>query len=220
MTTPRDYAPVLDRLIRREVTTEVVVPAATAYTYDEVFTGGGVTHLSDGTWIRNSDTELTIALEDSSGGLSFPDDLVTPFPGAEVSWDGATPTILIITDIEILLSGFTFVPLSLKLTFDGTLPAAGTALILMLPSAGTQTVIRTATVNVWAARRDYRGRDFLRVSETGSLITITSTRFIVRAEGPAWATGDIFTDDKGETQTVQGVGEIGRGRWLELLTQG
>ena len=73
-------------------------------------------------------------------------------------------------------------------------------------------------VKVWAARRDYRGRDFLRGSETGSLITITSTRFVVRAEGPAWATGDIFTDDKGETQTVQGIGEIGRGRWLELLT--
>ena len=74
-------------------------------------------------------------------------------------------------------------------------------------------------VKVWAARRDYRGRDFLRGSETGSLIGITSTRFIVRAEGPAWAIGDTFTDDKGATQRVEGVGEIGRGRWLELLTQ-
>ena len=220
MTTRRDYAPVLDRLIRREVTTEVVVPAATAYTYDEVFTGGGVTHLSDGTWIRNSDTELTIALEDSSGGLSFPDDLVTPFPGVEVSWDGATPTILIITDIEILLSGFTFVPLSLKLTFDGPLPAAGTALTLMVSTAGTQTVTQTTTVNVWAARRDYRGRDFLSASDIGRF-PVTSTRFIVRAEGPAWVIGDIFTDDKGESQEVQGIGEVaGRGRYLELLTAG
>ena len=77
------------------------------------------------------------------------------------------------------------------------------------------------TVKVWAARRDYRGRDFLRVAESiGSLITIASTRFIVRAEGPAWATGDTFTDDTGATQTVQGIGELaGRGRWLELLTQ-
>ena len=73
---------------------------------------------------------------------------------------------------------------------------------------------------VWAARRDFRGRDFLRVSETDNLIGITSTRFIVRAEGPAWAIGDTFTDDKGAAQTVQGVGEVGgRGRWLELLTQ-
>ena len=74
-------------------------------------------------------------------------------------------------------------------------------------------------VKVWAARRDYRGRDFLQARDAG-LFAITSTRFIVRAEGPAWDTGDIFTDDQGVTQTVQGVGEIGRGRWLELLTQG
>ena len=73
------------------------------------------------------------------------------------------------------------------------------------------------TVKVWAARRDYRGRDFLRVSETENLIGITSTRFIVRAEGPAWAIGNTFTDDKDVTQTVQGIGEIGRGRGL--LTQ-
>ena len=74
-------------------------------------------------------------------------------------------------------------------------------------------------VKVWTARRDYLGRDFLRVSDTDSLIGITSTRFIVRAEGPAWAIGDTFTDDKGAVQTVQGIGEIGRGRWLELSTQ-
>ena len=110
-------------------------------------------------------------------------------------------------------------PLGLMLTFDGPLPAAGTALTIKVQSGGTQTVVQTTTRQTWAARRDYRGRDFLRVSETESLIGITSTRFIVRAEGPAWAIGDTFVDDKGATQTVQGVGEIGRGRWLELLTQ-
>ena len=77
----------------------------------------------------------------------------------------------------------------------------------------------TTEVKVWAARRDYRGRDFLSVRDIG-LFAITSTRFIVRAEGPAWAIQDVFTDDKGERQVVQGIGEIGRGRWLELLTQG
>ena len=75
-------------------------------------------------------------------------------------------------------------------------------------------------VKVWAARRDYTGRDFLQVSDQGGIIGITSTRFIVRAGGPAWDIGEVFTDDKGATQTVQGVGEVGgRGRWLELLTQ-
>ena len=76
-------------------------------------------------------------------------------------------------------------------------------------------------VKVWAARRDYRGRDFLEVSSgSGGLIGITSTRFVVRSEGLPWDIGDTFTDDKGATQIVEGVGELGgRGRWLELLTQ-
>ena len=73
-------------------------------------------------------------------------------------------------------------------------------------------------LKVWAARRDYRGRDFLSASDIGRF-PVTSTRFIVRAEGPAWVIGDFFTDDMGETQEVQGIGEIGRGRWLELRTQ-
>ena len=218
MTTRRDYAPVLDRLIQREVTTEVVVPATTAYAYDALETMSGE-RIDDGEWRRESDTVLAIGLNDSNG-LEFPDDLTLPANGVEVSWDGAAATILNLTGRETLLDLISSVPVGIRLTFDGTLPAAGTALILMLPSAGTQTVIRTTERPEWAQRRDYRGRDFLRVSETDSFITITSTRFIVRHEGPPWATGDVFTDDKGETQTVQGVGEIGRGRYLELLTQG
>ena len=214
MTTGRDYAPVLDRVIQREVSTEVEVPATTTYAYDapELMSG----RIDDGEWRRDSDTELGIGLNDSNG-LSFPD-LTLPTNGVEVAWDGATATILNVTGMEILRDPFTFAPLGILLTFDGTLPAAGTALTIMVPSGGTQTVTRTAMRNEWAQRRDYRARDFLTVSETGGLITITATRFIVRAEGPEWSTGDTFTDDKGETQTVQGIGEIGRKRWLELRT--
>ena len=104
--------------------------------------------------------------------------------------------------------------------------ADGTALTITVESGGTQTVEQTTTRSTWCARRDYRGRDFLRVgaiSDTQRLIGIASRdyrgRFIVRSEGPPWAIGDTFVDDKGATQTVQGIGEIGRGRWLELLTQ-
>ena len=214
MTTPRDFAPVLDRLLQRQVSTEVEVPALTTYAYDAQELQSG--RIDDGEWRRDSDTELGIGLNDSNG-LSFPD-LTLPTNGVEVAWDGATATTLNVTGMEIL-SDINGLPLGILLTFDGTLPAAGTALAIMVPSAGTQTVTQTALRPVWAQRRDYRGRDFLRVSETESLIGITSTRFIVRAEGPAWTIGDTFTDDKGATQTVQGVGEIGRGRWLELLTQ-
>ena len=216
MTTGRDYAPVLDRLIRREVTTTVEVPATTAYAYDtqELETGIGV---DDGEWRRTSDTELGIGLNDSNG-LSFPD-LTLPTNGVEVAWDGATATILNVTGMGILSDPLTFIPQGILLTFDGTLPASGTSLTIMVPSGGTQMVTQTTVRNVWAARRDYRGRDFLQARDAG-LLTITATRFIVRAEGPAWSTGDTFIDDRGERQSVQGIGEIGRGRWFELLTQG
>ena len=200
MTTRRDFAaPVLDRLIRRVVSTEVEVPATVAYVFDAEYTGGGNDNLDDGTWVRDSDTEISIGLNDSNG-LPFPVDLSIPAQGVEVSWDGAAATILTVTAFLEVRTGFNQTLTALRLTFDGPLPAAGTALTITVESGGTQTVTRP----VWAARRDYRGRDFLRVtSSTDNLITIASTRFIVRAEGPAWATGDTFTDDKGKTQTVQ-----------------
>ena len=218
MTTPRDYAPVLDRLIRREVTSMVEVAGLTTFAYDAEYIGGG-DHLDNGTWRRDSDTELALALNDTNG-LAFPDDPTLPLTGVEVAFGGAAATTLTLTALEVKRAGFTFQPLSLLLTFDGPLPAAGTALTIAVQSGGTQTVEVTTIRPVWCARRDYRGRDFLQVSETGGLISQTSTRFIVRAEGPAWDTGDVFVDDKGATQTVQGIGEVGgRGRWLELLTQ-
>ena len=197
----------------------VEVVGTISYVFDAEYTGGGNDNLDDGTWVRDSDTEISIGLADSNG-LPFPVDLSIPAQGVEVSWDGAAATILTVTAFLEVRTGFNQTVTALRLTFDGPLPAAGTALTITVESGGTQTVTQTATRSVWAARRDYRGRDFLRVSgATDSLIGITSTRFVVRAEGPAWATGDTFTDDKGKTQTVQGVGEIGRGRWLELLTQ-
>ena len=195
----------------------VEVPGTVTYAFNEEYISGGNINLDDGSWFRDSDMTLTIGLNDSNG-LPFPVNLPIPSEGVEVAWDGATATILDITGLLLVRQALTQQLVSLRLTFDATLPVAGTVLTIMIPSGGTQTVTQTATRNVWAARRDYRGRDFLRVSETESLIGITSTRFIVRAEGPAWAVGDTFTDDKGATQTVQGIGEIGRGRWLELLT--
>ena len=218
MTQARDYAPVLDRLLQREVSTMVEVAGTIAYVFDARYTGGGNDNLDDGTWVRDSDTELSIGLNDSNG-LPFPVDLSIPTQGVEVSWDGGAISTLTLTAFLEVRTGFNNTLTALRLTFDGPLPAAGTALTIEVESGGTQIVMQTVTRSVWTARRDYRGRDFLQVSDTGSLLGITSTRFIVRAEGPAWDIGDMFTDDKGNAQTVQGVGEIGRGRWLELLTQ-
>ena len=72
-------------------------------------------------------------------------------------------------------------------------------------------------VKLWAARRDFTGRDFSQVVQ-GSLITIRDTRYIVRAESGPWAAGDSFEAEDGVTLTVQGVQQIGR-RYLELLAR-
>ena len=72
-------------------------------------------------------------------------------------------------------------------------------------------------VKVWAARRDFSGRDFSQVVQ-GGLVTIRDTRYIVRVESGPWAAGDTFKDEDGATLTVQGVQQIGR-QYLELLAR-
>ena len=70
---------------------------------------------------------------------------------------------------------------------------------------------------VWATRRDFSARDFVEAGNLG-LITVSDSRFIVRALGPPWSEGDQFTDDEGFRRTVRGVSNHGdRGRYLEVL---
>ena len=188
----------------------VEVAGATTFAYDtETLTTGSV---PDGEWRRDSDTELALGLNDTNG-LAFPDDLTLP-TSVEVAFDGAAATILTITALDVLRDPLSFIPLGIRLTFGGTLPAAGTALAITVETGGTQTVTR----QTWAARRDFMGRDVVQASDTG-LYSLADSRFIVRAEGPAWDEGDTFIDDEGVTRTVRGVAQIGRSRYLELLAR-
>ena len=220
MTTPdfrtRDFTPNFDRIITREVTTTVEVPASTVYAYAELYIGGGG-RLDDGTWRRESDTEIILALEDDNG-LGFPQDLELPFGNVGVSWDGATPTLLILTALEVVkASPFTPIPVSTILTFDGPLPTAGAALAIGIDTGGTQMVEQTVLQPVWAQRRDFSWRDFS-VVETGSLINIQDTRYVVRVESGPWAAMDFFTNEDGIRFNVQGVQQLGR-QYLELLAR-
>ena len=217
MTTPRDYAPVLDRLLQREVSSMVEVAGTIAYVFDAEYLGGGSDRLDDGTWVRNSDTQITIGLNDSNG-IPFPVDLAIPTPGVEVSWDGGAVETLSITALLEVRTGFNLLLTALRLDFDGALPAAGTALTITVQTGGTQTVTQTVQRQTWAARRDFMGRDVVQASDTG-LYSLADSRFIVRAEGPAWDEGDTFIDDEGVTRTVRGVAQIGRSRYLELLAR-
>ena len=220
MTSRRGFAlPILDRLLQREVTVEVEVPGTVAYIYNELDTGGSG-WVADGKWRRISDTELGIGLDDSNG-VSFPRDLAIPADGVAVSWDGATPTILTVTALVILRTGFNFIPVGIQLTFDGELPEAGTVLTVEVDTGVPRITTVTVERPTWCARRDFLGRDLLgTITEGGGLVAITDSRFIVRAEGPAtWDEGDTFTDDEGVKRTVRGVAQIGRGRFLELLAR-
>ena len=72
-------------------------------------------------------------------------------------------------------------------------------------------------LKVWAARRDFTARDFVQAGSFG-LITVSDSRFIIRALGVAWVEGEVFLDDEGFRRTVRGVSNHGeRGRYLEVL---
>ena len=180
-------------------------------------TSAGEIDLNPGTWRRDSDTELRLALVDSAG-LSFPTGLTLPLAGVEVAFDGAPATILTLTALAIVRFGFSGAPASLRLTFGADLPAAGTALTVTIASGGTQTITQTVTRDVWCQRRDFRPRDQLNIGP-GVIFELSDTRFIVRADGPAWDVSDTFTFE-GESYAVRGVTELhGRLRFTELLAR-
>ena len=218
MTTRRGESPILDRRLFREVPVETEAPAITTFAYDARETRSG-NRVDNGEWRRDNDTTLALGLEDSNG-VVFPLDLPIPTSDVKVSWDGADPTILNITALDVLRNPFAL-PLGLRLTFGGALPAAGTVLTVVVATGGVDTIITTTQKGIWYSRRDFTGRDLLTTFEGGQ-ITIEDSRFLVRAQGPTWDVGDTFTDDQGVTRTVRGLGQIhslGRNRYLEILVR-
>ena len=71
---------------------------------------------------------------------------------------------------------------------------------------------------VWAERRDGAGvtlEESLRLN-----LPIESARYTIRAEvGQAIKVGDTLTNENGENVEVLGISQIGRNRYLELLTR-
>ena len=68
---------------------------------------------------------------------------------------------------------------------------------------------------VWARRQDFTGRDSL-ISSDDRSFALSRSRFVVRA-GANVAIGDQFLDDLGDLRTIEGIAQIGRGRYIELL---
>lgn len=219
--TTREFTPRLDRQITREVETTTTIQGGNDFTWDtrHVVEPNGTP--TDGSWYRATDRQLYFGAAPSTGG-TFPSDLEAPVSGVEVSLDGGAATVLTVTTITVERHLFTLQPTAYTLDFDGDLPdlpipALTQELKLRIPGGQPMTVTTTADVSIWAARRDFSGRDFSQVVE-GGFITLRDTRYIVRSESGPWAAMDTFKDEDGVTLHVQGVQQIGRG-YLELLAR-
>ena len=69
---------------------------------------------------------------------------------------------------------------------------------------------------VWAGRRDLSARDVVETGQPFSQVALSYSRFIVRA-GILLTLGDDFTDDKDIDRRIEGVSEVGRGQFIEIL---
>ena len=86
------------------------------------------------------------------------------------------------------------------------------------PWGGLAASAEASTGRVWAERRDGAGVT-LEQSQTLNL-PIESARYTIRAEvGTAIKVGDTLENENGETVEVLGISQIGRNRYLELLTR-
>ena len=72
---------------------------------------------------------------------------------------------------------------------------------------------------VWAARRDFTGRDVLDGSDFVTTISKSLSRYIIRAGSAFIEIGDTFTDENGIDRTVQGITTIGRERFTEIVAE-
>ena len=69
---------------------------------------------------------------------------------------------------------------------------------------------------VWAARRDLSARDVVDSNQTFEQVSLSYSRFIVRA-GIVLTLGNDFVDDSGNNRRIEGVSEVGRGQFIEIL---
>ena len=68
------------------------------------------------------------------------------------------------------------------------------------------------------ARRDFTGRDALE-SSIDREVVVALSRWTVRADVVSWTEGDTFEDADGQTWTVEGVTQLDRGRFVELMAK-
>ena len=207
--------PRLDVLLRAQLT--VTEPGDIAYQFCRRIMDNDFSTYGD--WRIDSDGTLYLDFHDEDSD-PLPETISPlPLPGASVAFgtDPATPITITAWDGVFPVYGpgrFT----AWQVSYTGTLPDPGAAqdMTITLPlGAGTE---RVEDRIVWAGRRDFTAQDAINAS-VGGTFEITDVRFIVRADGVAWAVGDSFLDDQGVKRTVRGIAHLDRGRFLELLAR-
>ena len=155
------------------------------------------------------DTGRLVLYEADADGADLPefaiDDALT------LTW-GAYVLTVTLTAVETVRGGFggqsAFPDLRFAETIDLTLAVDE----LTIAVGGGDAV---GPRKVWARRQDFMGRDSL-ISGDDRSFALSRSRFVVRA-GANVAIGDVFLDDLGDRRTIEGIAQIGRGRYIELL---
>ena len=205
---------VLDRLITAQL--KVTRAGTRSYLFDSETTNDTP---RAGQWrVPDMSTGILLVGDKDLDGVPLPEEITTPLAGVTLAWDAASPSTLELTGYEALSNVFGD-STGLRLTFGSALPSAGNVVSLGLPIAGG--VEHVEERKVWAARRDYLGRDLTRVTDD-AVYTIGDALFYVRdVPGQSWEPNSTFTDDRGKKRTVEGIAYDvgGRGRFIELLSR-
>ena len=203
-------APILDILITRTITVTREVPYVSAFRY------------AAGQWWAGADTLDLDRLD--ADGLALPDAGTVPEGTFTLAKDTQTYRPFMLTSYR---EGRTALnhpdPDTRRLAAEGVGAFldryAGPLRMMLGPMEATRTVTEPQPQTVWAARLDFRGRDFVQSATTGP-VTIEDSRYVVRDDqANPWAVDDEFRDETGQRRTVKGVGRMGRNRHLELLAR-
>ena len=134
--------------------------------------------------------------------------------------DGRTFTLPVSIRSDYYVPSWTIDPSGVTLTGDTTQQFGGEPVSFdFIGDPGVSEVTEAVERKVWAARRDFRARDFNQAIDEVVLTSLENSRWRVRPGSPEWADGQIFVDDEQVSWVVIGTSKIGRGYLTELLAR-
>ena len=220
--TTRGYEVSLDRLLTRQITVPGEVIFGIQFRFDTRRVG--VTGAdSIGEWAKDGvnlylyETDADNKTLPMAGSLTL--DASTE---VTVEGEGGYTFTAVLTSYEVGRTGFggtTPVPHVRHLVFASApspaLPDSGD-IVVTLPAAG-QAPDMTVNQSVWCARRDFTGRDQVRIGDAANF-SLSDTRILVRFDD-SWAVGDEFTLES-VSYTIRGIARVGgRKQYLEMLSR-